>query len=149
MKNSIQISNGGNINNIVGGHAQDHTNLNTINITGGTIQSVTGGNSGVVASQNYVNVSGGVVENYIIGGKSYSGSATKNSVIVSTDTSAIIIGGQGTNANAIKIRLQYLAERLLIVYTEVNPQTAMPIKTRLLYLEITLQLPIKSMAVKV
>uniref|UniRef100_UPI003AF61F68 hypothetical protein n=1 Tax=Campylobacter fetus TaxID=196 RepID=UPI003AF61F68 len=101
-ENSIQISNGGNINNIVGGHAQDHTNLNTINITGGTIQSVTGGNSGVVASQNYVNVSGGVVENYIIGGKSYSGSATKNSVIVSTDTSAIIIGGQGTNANAIE-----------------------------------------------
>lgn len=86
-KNKVTVS-GGTVGNVYGGYAENGNAVkNTVNISGGTVTNVYGGYSRPYwfngAYNNSINISGGTVTGVVVGGYSYSGSVSDNSITLS------------------------------------------------------------------
>lgn len=87
VKNKVTVS-GGTVGNVYGGYAENGNAVkNTVNISGGTVTNVYGGYSRPYwfngAYNNSINISGGTVTGVVVGGYSYSGSVSDNSITLS------------------------------------------------------------------
>lgn len=86
-KNKVTVS-GGTVGNVYSGYAENGNAVkNTVNISGGTVTNVYGGYSRPYwfngAYNNSINISGGTVTGVVVGGYSYSGSVSDNSITLS------------------------------------------------------------------
>lgn len=86
-KNKVTVS-GGTVGNVYGGYAENGNAVkNTVKISGGTVTNVYGGYSQPYwfngAYNNSINISGGTVTGVVVGGYSYSGSVSDNSITLS------------------------------------------------------------------